>query len=117
MASGLGGGGEVATGKEVELTTTGSTTIVTYTPTSAGNFWIAVYFRVVTGTTAVTVAATWTDVSGSQTLTLLNAVSKVTGSYAMVGFLVNSIASNAITVSITAGTANQVYGSASILQG
>lgn len=105
----------LATATETELTTTGATNVVTYTPSSAGNFEIGIYFRVVTATTTVTVTVTWTDVTGAQTLTLLNGVSEVTGSYAMTKFMINSAASDAITVTFTAGTSNQVYASASIV--
>jgi hypothetical protein len=108
--------GALASGKEVAVLTT-STTVVTYTPSAAGNFFIpGIYFRVITGTTVVTVTMTWTDVTGAQTLTLLNAVSEVTGSYAMVGFMINSAISDAITISMAAGTVSQVIASASILQ-
>lgn len=110
------GSNVLATTKELELTTTSSTSVVTYTPSAAGNFEIGCYFRVVTATTNVTITVTWTDVTGAQTLTLLNVVSEVVGSYAMTKFMIDSVASSAITVSFTAGTANQVYASASIVQ-
>jgi hypothetical protein len=105
-----------ATASEVECTTTGATQIVTYTPSGDGNFHISVYFRVVTATTVVTITVTWTDATGSQTMTLINAVSCATGSYSLTDFMINAEA-DAITVSMTAGTSNQVYGSASILVG
>ena len=69
-----------------------------------------------TAATVVTVVVTWTDVTGAQTVTLINAVSEATGSYALMGFAINSASGSAITVTFTAGTANQVYASASILQ-
>ena len=106
-----------ATASEVELTALTATNVVTYTPTGAGNFRIGIYFRVVTATTTVTLTVTWTDVTGAQTLTLLNGVSEVTGSYALAEFMVNSAAATAITVTFTVGTVNQVYASASIQQG
>jgi hypothetical protein len=109
-------GGAVASGKLVAVATTGST-IVTYAPTVAGNFLIGIYFTVVTATTNVTVTVTWTDATGAQTLTLLNAVAELVGSYTMVSFEINSVITSPITVAMTAGTASQVYASASILQG
>jgi hypothetical protein len=111
------GGGPLATVKELELTTTGATAVLSYTPGTAGNFHLGVYFRVVTATTTVSATVTYTDVTGAQTITLLNAVAMVVGSYAFVDFMVDSAAGDAIAVNFTAGTANQVYVSASILQG
>jgi len=111
----LAAGGAVASGKLVAVGT--GTTIVTYAPPAAGNFLIGIYFTVITATTNVTVTVTWTDATGAQTLTLLNAVSEVTGSYTMVSFEINSVITSPITVTMTAGTASQVVGSASIYQG
>lgn len=109
------GGGVLATTEEHLLTTTGSTSVCTTTPGAAGNFEIGLYFRVVTATTNVTISITWTDATGAQTLTVLNVVPEVTGSYALTKFMIDATAA-AITVSFTAGTANQVYASASIVQ-
>ena len=109
------GGGALATAREVAVGT--GTTIVTYTPAASGNFLVAIYFRVITATTNVTVTVTWTDATGAQTLTLLNVVAETTGSYTFTSFMVDDLATDAITVTMTAGTASQVYASASILQG
>jgi hypothetical protein len=111
----LAAGGAVATAREVAVGT--GTTIVTYTPAASGNFLVAIYFRVITATTNVTVTVTWTDATGAQTLTLLNVVAETTGSYTFTSFMVDDLATDAITVTMTAGTASQVYASASILQG
>ncbi len=100
---------------EQELTTTTATTIATFTPTVAGNFKIGAYFRVVTAATTVTLSVTYTDATGAQTITLLNAISEAVGSYTFNDFTINSAASAAITVSMTAGTANQVFASATII--
>ena len=113
--TGCGGALTVTNGKEVALTTTGATTIATRTPAEAVNVLIGIYFRVITATTTVTVALTYTDATGAQTNTLLNAQSCVVGSYSLPAMLINVTAA-AITVSITAGTADQVFGSASILE-
>lgn len=109
-------GAALATAREVTVGT-GGTTVVTYTPTVTGNFLVAIYFRVITATTNVTVTVTWTDATGAQTLTLLSVVAETTGSYTFTGFMVDDMATDAITVTMTAGTASQVYASASILQG
>ena len=108
-------GAALATAREVAVGT--GTTIVTYTPAASGNFLVAIYFRVITATTNVTVTVTWTDATGAQTLTLLNVVAETTGSYTFTSFMVDDLATDAITVTMTAGTASQVYASASIMQG
>jgi hypothetical protein len=108
-------GAALATAREVAVGT--GTTIVTYTPAASGNFLVAIYFRVITATTNVTVTVTWTDATGAQTLTLLSTVAETTGSYTFTSFMVDDLATDAITVTMTAGTAGQVYASASILQG
>ena len=102
-------------GGEVEITGTTAQTVASYTPSRQGNFLIAVYFRVVTGTTTVTVQATYDDGTGAQTLTILNASSEALGSYAPLLVMVHATTAAAINVQVTASVANQVYASASIL--
>jgi len=102
---------------ETELTGTGSVVVATYTPGSGANVLVSSYFRVVTGATAVTITITWTDVTGAQTITILNAATMSIGSYALAPVLIDSAASSAVAVNFTAGTANQVYASASIIAG
>lgn len=106
----------LATAKEIAVGT-GSTTIVTLAPATAGNYHIGIYFRVITATTNVTITVTWTDVTGAQTLTLLSVVAETVGSYTLTDFMIDSVITSAITVSMTAGTVSQVLASASILQG
>lgn len=95
---------------ELEITATTATTVVTYTPTATGIYRVGVYFRVVTAATVVTVALSWTDATGAQTITLLNAVSEPVGSYTFNDVSLASTAT-AVSVTVTAGTANQVYAS------
>ncbi len=106
----------LATAKEIAVGT-GSTTIVTLAPATAGNYHIGIYFRVITATTNVTITVTWTDVTGAQTLTLLSVVAETVGSYTLTDFMIDSVITSAITVSMTAGTVSRVLASASILQG
>ena len=106
----------LATARQVAIGT-GPTTVVTYTPTVSGNFIIAIYFYVITATTNITITVTWTDATGAQTLTILNVVAETIGSYSITNFMVDDLATDAITVSMTAGTVSQVLASASILQG
>ena len=55
--------------------------------------------------------------TGAQTLTLLSVVAETVGSYTLTDFMIDSVITSAITVSMTAGTVSQVLASASILQG
>lgn len=96
------------------LTTTGSTSIATHTPSVQGNFVAYIYYRVITSTTDVTVTVTYTDGTGAQTNTVLSAQSSPVGSYSCIPVFINATTS-AISVNATAGTANQVYVSASIV--
>lgn len=101
---------------ETLLTTTNPTTIATLTPAAAGNYLLCAYFRVITASTTVTLTASWTDATGAQTYTWVNAVSENTGSYTNLPLFISDAASGAITISATAGTINQVYVSASIMK-
>ena len=105
----------VANVSNLELTSTSATSILSYTPTSQGNYMVMVYYSVITDATDLTLTLTWTDSTGSQSYTWVNDTSQAVGSYNVLTVFINSIAS-AITVTATAGTANQVYVSGSIIQ-
>ena len=109
------GGNPVTNGKEVALDSVNETTIATRTPAAAANVMVGIYFRVITDTTNVTVKVTYTDATGAQTNTLLDTQACAVGSYSLPMLMFNATAAP-ITVSITAGTANQVYGSATIME-
>lgn len=104
-----------ATASDVLLTGTGATTIATFTPTTNGNYFILLYYRVVTGTTNVTVAVTYADGTGAQTNTMLNAQSSAVGSYSLLPLFINAVSGTAINVNVTASVANQVRVSALIM--
>ena len=107
----------LATVSTFNLSTVAATNILTYTPTLFGNFEIGIYFTVIVATTNVTITVTYADANlGAQTLTLLNAVPEVVGAYTLTKFMIHCPAANAITITFTAGTANQVIASASIVQ-
>lgn len=90
--------------------TASATIILTYTPGSAMIIRISVSLTVITAATTVTLVAGWTDpVAGAQTWTWEDAVSVATGIRFELPLVVASVASNAVTVTITCGTANQVY--------
>jgi len=98
---------------EYLLRTTNETTVLTFTPYSGGVFIIHNYFRVITDTTDVTLEITYTDETGAQTITLLDVNATAVGSYYQIPITINTTAT-AISVKVTAGTANRVYFSSSI---
>lgn len=101
--------------QEVLLSTTSSTTVASHTLTTAKNILFNVYFRVITASTTVTITVNYTNTSGVQTTDILPAQSCAVGSYELLPLFVNCVAST-LTITATAGTANQVYVSASILE-
>ena len=105
----------VADATEVSITSTGATTLVSYTPTTDGKFLVLTYFTVSTAATVVTLTYSWTDSSGAQSSTIINAVSEPIGSYAINPFVVTAKSGSPINVTITCGTANQVVASSSII--
>lgn len=110
------GNSQVADTKDVQLTTTSSTNVLSFTPTANGNFVVYIYYRVVTSTTNVTIQVTYTDGTGAQTNTLLNAQSSaVNNSYSCVPLSINATTATPIVVKATSSIANQVYVSASIV--
>ena len=100
---------------EAEVTGTVAQTIASFTPTASGNFIVFVYFRVTTAATTVTLAISWADVTGAQSNTVVSAVSEPVGSYTIAPLYINATTAAAIAVSCTAGTANQVYVSGTIM--
>lgn len=100
---------------EVYLTSISATTVASFTPTANGNFVVYVYFRVKTAATNVTVTVTYNDVGGAVTNTLLPTQSEAIGSWSLVPLFINAVSGTPIVVSVTAGTASQVYASASVV--
>lgn len=98
----------VAYANETELTSTSATTIITHTPTSNGLYYLHGYVRVITASTTVTVTLAWDDVTGAQSNTLINAVSESVGNVNF-SYIMSATTAAAITVTATAGTANQVF--------
>lgn len=97
----------------IQLTSTSATNVITYTPSAAGNFVVWVYYRIATAATVLGITCTYTDAGGSQTKTILSSASQAVGSYTCTPLFISSTAS-AITVTATAGTANNAYISAAI---
>lgn len=101
----------VAGSTNLELTATTATQIFSFTPPIDGMYTVKCYLRVVTASTTVTVTIAYDDSGGAQTYTpaALNAQSLAVGSYSMVDYSFEATGSAAITLTVTAGTANQVY--------
>lgn len=110
-----GVGTVVAAAVEQLLTSTLATTVLNFTPPASGIYLIECYFRVVTAATTVTIQYAFTDGGGAQTVIPVNAVSEPVGSYSLVPYLIHATTAGPITVTVTAGTANQVYVTAAIL--
>lgn len=111
----IGGGvAERSNAFDLQLTTTSATGVVSYTPPINGNYLIHVYYRVANTTTNVTITLTWTDAAGAQTLTVVALTSTLVGSYTLSPIYIAAVTS-AITLTATAGTANNVYVSSTII--
>ena len=120
IASGAGGGGgsggpTIIDQSNVLLTTTSPITVASYTPGNSGDFAVYVYYRVITAPTTLSITLTWTDDSGAQSMTVIPTSSQSVGSESVAPIYITADAYDAITVSATAGTSNQVYVSSSIL--
>jgi hypothetical protein len=100
---------------DVLITSTSATNVLAYMPTAAGNFEILSYIRVVTATTIVSITITYTDGGGAQTLIVLPSQALLVGSNMLLPMFINSAANQQITITVTVGTTNQVYVSASIV--
>lgn len=102
-----------ANASDSQLTTTSATDVISFTPGSQGNFIVYVSWRVITATTNLGINVTWTDGTGAQTQTVLSAATpQATGTYPAVPVYINAKSTGAVKVTATAGTANQVFVSA-----
>lgn len=110
-------GAPIASIVEYLLATTGATSVLAGTTPLAGNYLVSIYYRVVTAPTTLVITVSWTDATGAQTLTVVPSLSYPVGSYIQALIPITATNGSTVTVSATAGTANQVYVSASILGG
>jgi len=107
----------VASNIELELTSTSQTQVCSFTPSSTGMFIIDVFVRVTVATTALTLSASWTDASGmAQSYVWENGTNITIGNRLELPIIITAQSGSQITVYATAGTANQVYVSATISQ-
>lgn len=97
-----------------KLTTTSATNVLKLTPTFAGNYQVNIYYRVINAQTNITIALAWTDGSGVQTITIVPLTFEDIGSYLLVPAFINATPATAITITVTAGTANNIFVSATI---
>lgn len=97
-------------------TTTGAEDVLAIANPQPGNWLIGCTFRVVTASTTVAIVATWKDANNAtQTATLQASASKAVGTYTLPAILINTdaIVAGSLKVTATAGTANQLFVSAS----
>jgi len=102
--------------KNLQLTTTNETEICAHTLDGTNRIMrVAVFFRVITATTIVTVKIYYKNVADvATTCTLVDAKSLVVSDYTYSPLIFEVKASNEISLKITAGTANQVYATGTI---
>jgi len=86
-------------------------TVFTFTPTVSGMYSVKAYLRVVASATNITLTTAYADSGGAQSYTpaALNNQSITVGSHGVIAYDFEAVAGTAITLTVTAGTANQVY--------
>lgn len=102
----------VASVSDVALSV-GNTTVLTYTPSSAGNYGAYVYYRAQMSV-ALTLTVAWTDQNGAQSSIVVNGNPVVGDSVSMPPAYINTAAGNAISVTATASVGSAALVSASI---
>ncbi len=107
----FGVGATLASARNEEVTSTSAQTILNFTPTTSGMYSVKSYLRVVTAATNITLTITYADSGGAQTYTpaALNNQSIAVGSHGVIAYDFEAMSGTAITLTVTAGTANQVY--------
>jgi hypothetical protein len=97
----------------VLITGTSATTILVFTAPRRGLYEITPYLEVANAATVVTVTVSWTDpVNGADSYSWYTNQSLGIGDYSLHSFLVRASGGTQITLTITAGTANNVTASA-----
>lgn len=96
---------------------TSSSTVLSYSPPVDANYMVMVYYRVASSTTVITISITWEDNNGSQISHVIpSGTSEGAGSYTTIPTFINAMSSSPIVITAQAGTTNQLFISASILQ-
>jgi hypothetical protein len=107
---------KVAGGSDVLLADTGQHNVISYTtPAVQASYEISLSFRVITAPTTFTATLSWTDGTGAQSMTWTSASNYPVNAYALPPMTINVAASTTITLATTAGTASQVYVSATLV--
>jgi hypothetical protein len=100
---------------DLQITSTAATQVLTYTPTAKGNFVVYANLNV-TAATAVQIEVKYTDARGNAASEMiLPSQNMSAGVWTFDPRYITAAAGQPITVIITAGTANQVYASATIM--
>jgi hypothetical protein len=106
----------VSNASNVQLTSTGATDVISITTGFAGNNVIYTSYRVVSGTTNVTLTLTYVDQTGSQTQTIVSAATPTpVGTYCEAPIYINTTNISSLKVTATASIANNVYVSSSVI--
>lgn len=100
---------------DVELTTTSPTNVISFTPLANGNFTGFIYYRVENTPTNVTIDVTYEDMTGAQALSIMPLTNRIVGSYTVAPFYLQATTAANINLTITAGTTNNVFVSATII--
>lgn len=93
---------------EQTLAATTATQIFALTPLANGRFALWLTAGVITAPTTVTATLTWTNARGAQTYTIWGAASLPVTDNAAVPYFFSATTAGPITLTVTAGTANQV---------
>lgn len=108
----------VASADSFQVTTTSATDVLTYTVERDANYSVSPYVVVQSATTSITLALAWTDpIAGAVTYSWYTTASKVVGVYTLPPQHITALMGTAITLTATAGTANNIYISADIETG
>jgi hypothetical protein len=80
-----------------------------------GNYLVNFYFRVTNVTSSLRASVNWSDGSGAQSMTLVASSSYNVNSYPVFPVYINATTAS-ISVTATAGAANNIYASTSIVR-
>jgi hypothetical protein len=101
---------------DTQLTLTTTINLLTFTPATISNYFIQIFYRVVTAATNISINVLYTDNgSNSQTLNIVPSTLQTVGNYYTTAFI-NVAPSTSVYVNALVGTANQVYVSVTATQ-
>lgn len=94
---------------DLQITTTSPVQVTNYTPITAQNLLVCVYYRVEVSATNVTLNLFWYDSGGTKNMTLLPITSRVVGSYSLAPVYISATPAGPIYVEATSSIANQLF--------